>query len=110
MTFSCGKDRWSKHPNIFKLFGRFKLLLYSIGVQHGDSENWDYLWDVYAKNLTINAHEKRNLLSALCATTNEKKITFLLNEALEGNTIRSQVCTPIFFFNIKRLMSLFFVI
>lgn len=74
----------------------FKSTVYCAGVRLGTSEDWDHVWNAYTTDLTLDATEKLKLLVGLTCTHDVHKMTFLLDEALKGKSIKSQDISRVF--------------
>ncbi|XP_032070240.1 endoplasmic reticulum aminopeptidase 1 [Thamnophis elegans] len=78
--------KWKDSDGTLKLPNNIKMAVYAVGIQ--TDENWDFLFSKY--QLPEFDTEKNQIEVVLCLSQNKEKLQWLMDQALQGDIIKTQ--------------------
>uniref|UniRef100_A0A8C6XE13 Aminopeptidase n=1 Tax=Naja naja TaxID=35670 RepID=A0A8C6XE13_NAJNA len=78
--------KWKDSDGTLKLPKNIKMAVYAVGIQ--TDENWDFLFSKY--QLPEFDTEKNEIEVVLCLSQNKEKLQWLMDQALQGDIIKTQ--------------------
>ncbi|KAM3844841.1 endoplasmic reticulum aminopeptidase 1 [Vipera latastei] len=78
--------KWKNADGTLKLPNNIKMAVYAVGIQ--TDENWDFLFSKY--QLPEFDTEKNQIEVVLCLSQNKEKLQWLMDQALQGDIIKTQ--------------------
>uniref|UniRef100_T1E6L9 Aminopeptidase n=1 Tax=Crotalus horridus TaxID=35024 RepID=T1E6L9_CROHD len=85
--------KWKNSDGTLKLPNNIKMAVYAVGIQ--TDENWDFLFSKY--QLPEFDTEKNQIEVVLCLSQNKEKLQWLMDQALQGDIIKTQELPSILF-------------